>query len=197
MRKMTRADVLDLVAYEKVREEYRGRIIELKKRRRVELGDRVSLTFENRETALSQVQEMVRTERLVEPAAIDFEVGVYNAMIPAQGSLSATMFIEITDAADIRKELDRFIGLDRPGTLYFALEKTGSVSAVFESGHSTSDRISAVQYVSFPFRPDQIEEFRKGAGEVALVLKHPRYEAQATLAPVTRAELARDFDTAC
>ena len=194
MRKVTREDVLDLVAYEKIREEYRGRIIALKKRRRVTLGDRVSLTFENTQTALSQVQEMVRTERLVEPAAIDFEVGVYNAMIPAEGALSATMFIEITDAADIRKELDRFIGLDRPGTLSFALEKTGPVDAVFESGHSTTERISAVQYVTFPFRPDQIEEFRNGKGDVALVVRHPRYEARATLTPVVRAELARDFD---
>ena len=193
MRKLTREDVLDLVAYEKIREEYRGRIIALKKRRRVTLGDRVSLTFENTETALSQVQEMVRTERLVEPAAIDFEVGVYNAMIPAQGALSATLFIEITQEADIRKELDRFIGLDQPGVLFFALEKTGKVNALFEGGHSKADRISAVQYVTFPFRPDQIEEFRGGAGDVTLVLQHPRYQAQSALTSEIRSELAQDF----
>jgi len=193
MRKLTREDVKDLVAYEKVREEYRRHIIELKKRRRVELGDRVSLMFENTETALSQVQEMARTERIVDPAAIDFEIGVYNAMIPATGSLSATLFIEITQEADIRKELDRFIGLDQPGVLFFALEKTGKVNAVFEEGHSKADRISAVQYISFPFRSDQIEEFRGGAGDVTLVLQHPLYWAQATLAWETRSELARDF----
>lgn len=194
MRKVTREDVKDLVAYEKVREEYRKRIIELKKRRRVELGDRVSLVFENTETALSQVQEMVRTERIVEPAAIDFEIGVYNAMIPAPGSLSATLFIEITQEADIRKELDRFIGLEQPGFLFFALERTGKVNAVFEVGHSTADRISAVQYVSFPFRPDQIEEFRGGAGDVTLVLQHPGYQARSALTSEIRSELARDFD---
>lgn len=194
MRKMKREDVKDLVAYEKVREQYRGRIIELKKLRRVELGDRVSLVFENTETALSQVQEMVRAERIVDPAAIDFEVGVYNALIPAPGSLSATLFIEITDARDIRAELDRFIGLDRPGALFFALEKTGRVNAVFEEGHSKADRIAAVQYVSFPFGPDQIEEFRNGAGKVTLSLEHPGCRAQAVLEPQVRAALARDFD---
>ena len=195
MRKMKLEDVKDLVAYEKVREEYRRRIIELKKRRRVELGDNVSLVFENTETALSQVQEMVRTERIVDPQAIEFEIGVYNAMIPAPGSLSATLFIEITQEADIRKELDRFIGLDQPGVLFFALEKTGKVSAVFEGGHSKADRIAAVQYVSFPFRPDQIEEFRGGTGDVTLVVQHPRYQAQTALAPEARTELARDFDS--
>jgi len=196
MRKLTREDVKDLVAYEKVREEYRKRIIELKKRRRVELGDRVSLVFENTETALSQVQEMVRTERIVEPAPIDFEIGVYNAMIPAPGSLSATLFIEITQEADIRKELDRFIGLEQPGFLFFALERTGKVNAVFEEGHSKADRIAAVQYVTFPFRPDQIEEFRGDGGDVTLVLQHPRYQAQTALTPETRTELARDLDPA-
>jgi uncharacterized protein DUF3501 len=193
MEKLKLSDVQDLVAYEKVRDQFRRGIIELKARRRVAVGDRVSLVFENRETALSQVQEMVRAERIVDAEKIQFEIDTYNALIPEEGELSATLFIEITDAADVRKELDRFLGLDRPGALFFEQEGVGRVEARFEVGHSTEERISAVHYVKFPFGRDQRRAFVEGRGPVALVIDHPSYRYRAVLSDEVRRSLSEDL----
>ena len=192
MQKLTIADIKDLVEYEKIREGFRRRIIEVKARRRVTVGDRVSFVFENRETALSQVQEMVRAERIVDPQKIQFEIDTYNALIPAPGELSATLFIEITDAADIRRELDRLIGLDGPGVVWFDLGSAGRVGGLFEAGHSNEERISAVHYVKFPFAPAQREAFSQ-AGDLFLVIDHPAYRHRALVADATRRALAEDL----
>jgi hypothetical protein len=196
VRRLTLGDVKGPAAYERARAAFRRRIIDLKKRRRVALGDRVSLVFENTETALSQVQEMVRAERIVEPDKIQFEIDVYNALIPGPGELSATLFIEITRAEDVRADLDRFMGLDRPGALFFDLPRTGRVEGLFEAGHSSEEKISAVHYVRFPFRPDQIEEFTRGAGPVVLALEHRDYRARTPLEPAVREALAEDLRSA-
>ena len=194
MSPLTLADVKDLVAYEKVRDRFRAEVIAEKQRRRVVVGPRVSLLFESRLTVLSQVQEMVRAERLVDDDKIQFELDVYNELLPDAAHLSATLFVEITDAADIRTELDRFIGLDEPGHLYLALPSGQRINARFETGHSREDRISAVQYVKFPFTAAQRAELAGSAGEAALVVEHPGYAGRAVLTPGLRAELARDLE---
>jgi hypothetical protein len=95
MEKIRLSDVKNLVEYEKVRDSMRARIIALKARRRVIVGESISLLFENRETVLFQIQEMVRTERLVQDERVQEEVDAYNALIPGTSELSATLFIEI------------------------------------------------------------------------------------------------------
>lgn len=112
MEKVTLADVKPFPQYEAMREAMRTHVIGLKKRRRVPLGDRISLLFENRETVLFQIQEMVRAERIAAPDAIQAEIDVYGRSIPEGNELSATMFIEITDREAVRPELDRLIGVN-------------------------------------------------------------------------------------
>ncbi len=194
MRRLTLADVKDLVAYEKVRDAFRAEAIAEKQRRRIAVGPRISLLFENRLTVLSQVQEMIRAERIVDDDKIQFELDVYNELLPGPSQLSATLFIEITDAADIRAELDRFIGLDQPGHLCLKLPSGGRVEAWFEEGHSQEDRISAVHYVRFPLTPAQRAELAGGGGEAALVVDHPGYATRSVIPPALRAELARELE---
>ncbi len=193
MAKLTLADVEDLAAYERVRGESRRRVIAIKEDRRVAVGERVSLLFENRDTVLSQVQEMVRAERIVEPDKIQFELDTYNALLPGDGELSATLFIEITGAADVRREMDRFIGLDRPGAVFLDLGGAGRAVGRFEAGHSTATRISAVHYVKFPVSRDQAGALAEGTEPIALVVDHPGYRARAELGPRVRRALAADL----
>jgi len=193
MEKLTLADVKDLVEYEKVRDAFRRTIIDLKARRRVQAGPRVSLVFENRETALSQVQEMVRAERIVDERKIQHEIDTYNDLIPGHGELSATLFIEITDAADVRKELDGFLGLDKPGVVFIEIEGAGRVEAAFEAGHSTEQRISAVHYVKFRFAPAQASALAGGRAAASLVIEHPRYRARTAIEGEVRKSLAADL----
>jgi hypothetical protein len=97
MKKIALDDILGFSAYEKVRQEYRQQIIDKKKSRRVAVGDKVSLVFENRDTVIFQIQEMLRAERISDLDKIREEIAVYNELIPNPGELSATMFLEIED----------------------------------------------------------------------------------------------------
>ena len=72
--KLTLDDILDVRAYERERDAYRRRIIDLKSRRRLPLGTFISLIFENRETIRSQIQEMARAEQLTTDEEIQIEL---------------------------------------------------------------------------------------------------------------------------
>jgi len=74
MKPLTLKDVLPLEEYERDRDSFRQRIINLKQWRRISVGDRITLVFENRDTVLFQIQEMVRAERILAPERIREEV---------------------------------------------------------------------------------------------------------------------------
>src|SRR5204863_3638453 len=93
MRKLTVDDIVDHRAYERERDAFRRHIIDLKRRRRVTLGDLLSIVFENTDTMRWQVQEMARAERMLIDEAIADEVATYNELIPDDGELSGTLFI--------------------------------------------------------------------------------------------------------
>lgn len=188
-------EVEGIEAYERVREEFRRRVIEARRRRRVELGDQISVAFENHDTVLFQIQEMIRAERISAPEQVRFEVDVYNALLGDQDSLGATLFIEVTERERIKAELDKFQGLDRERRLYLEIGDGAPISAEFEPGHSTEDRISAVHYIRFPLSPDARRTFLDLEARVQLVADHPSYKARAELSEVTRLALAEDLVT--
>ena len=175
-----------------MRDTMRTHVIDLKKRRRVPLGDRISLVFENRETVLFQVQEMVRAERMTSADAIQAEIDVYGRSVPERDELSATMFIEITERDAIRPELDRLIGVNE--RLRLRIGEHHAVPGVFEPGWSREDRIAAVQYVKFPLTPEQAEAFKGGREPVFIEVDHPNYRASTRMEEAARQELARELE---
>lgn len=191
MQKVTLAEIVGLERYERVRPEFRRHIIDLKKIRRVAVGDRVTFVFENHETVLYQIQEMLRAERITDLDKVRFEVDTYNDLIPADGELSATMLIEITEQERIRPELVRLIGIDKAVSL--RIGKNFSVPAVFEAGRSKEDNVSAVQYVRFPLPSVARAAFRDEQQEVMLVIDHPNYQARTLLSPELRRSLAAEL----
>jgi hypothetical protein len=190
MKRLGAADLLDLVQYEKARESSRARIIELKRPRRIQVGPELTFIFENRDTVWFQVQEMIRTERLVESAAIQGELDVYNELIPAQHSLSATLMIEIAESERIRGTLDRLIGIDEHVFLDLGEQ---SVRAAFDPKQFEQDRISAVQYVRFPLGPGLAARFAELSTPVALRVEHPNYKHRTPIEGPARASLAADL----
>jgi hypothetical protein len=191
MQKVTLDEIIGLERYEKIRDEFRRRIIDLKTHRRVSVGDRVTFVFENRETVLFQIQEMLRAEHITDIDKVRFEVAVYNDLIPGDSELSATMLIEITEQAQIRPALVRLIGIDQVVALQIGGHFT--IPGVFEGGRSTEDNLSAVQYVRFPLSTEARAAFRDGPEEARLVITHPNYHAQTVLSPDTRRSLASDL----
>ena len=86
MTKLTLEDIADLRAYEREREDFRARIIELKTRRRVHVGPILTFVFENRDTIRFQIQEMARAEKIISDEGIEAELRAYNPLIPEAGS---------------------------------------------------------------------------------------------------------------
>ena len=193
MKPLERKDLLDIASYEKVRDGRVAEIIELKKRRRLSVGDLVTLVFENRETMRSQIQEMMRAERTVDERAIQEELDVYNDLIPAAGELSATLFIEVADQTRVREVLDRFIGLDEGGCVVLRFEGARTVRARFAGGNSREDRISAVHYLKFALSASDRAAFSTDEGKLEIVIRHPNYEASAAIDGTIRRSLAEDL----
>lgn len=190
MKRLTLSDTLDLVAYEKIRREFLAKTIELKKPRRIGVGNELMFIFENRDTVLFQVQEMLRAERTVQDEAILNELEVYNELIPRQNELSATLMIEITEAEKIRPTLDRLAGIDE--FVYLDVGDT-SYPARFDPRQFDEERISAVQYVRFRLGDEGAADFLDPSKEVRLRVAHPAYSAETTLDQQSRASLAEDL----
>ena len=193
MQKILRDDVRDLVQYETIRDEMRRRLIALKRRRRVPVGDRLTFLFENRDTVLFHVQEMIRTERMVEEGKILEEIETYNDLIPGQHELSATMFIEVDDPGRVREVLDRLKGIDRGSSVALQIGGRFEVPGIFEGGRSNEEKISAVHFVKFPFPDSAREAFSDWREPVELVVDHSGYKGRTKIDGDTRRSLIADF----
>ena len=192
MNQLTQADLLPPDEYERQREAYRQTIIDLKRRRRISIGDKITMVFENRETLRFQIQEMIRVERILDPQKVQDEVDVYNALLPAPGELSATLLIELTDAETMKHWLDLFMGLDHGQKL--ALRAGGEiVYGEFEGGHSHETKISAVHFVRFRPTPAMVTALADPAVRAALSVRHAGYEADAEVPWTMRQEWLSDL----
>ncbi len=191
MKRIEIKDLKNILEYEKVRDNFRSRIISLKKERRLVVGDRITLTFENRHTVTFQIEEMMRIERIVDEEKINSEIEAYNELIPGPNELSATLFVEVDEQDRIKPVLDSLVGMNRDSIFLQIGER--KIPAVFEEGHATDDRISAVQYVKFKLSPSDVEEFGKSSTPIRVVIRHPHYNADADLPEGMRESLLRDF----
>jgi len=197
MTKLTIDDITDLRAYERERDEFRTRVIALKKRRRVQVGPVTTFVFENRDTIRFQIQEMARVEKLISDDAIEGELRAYNPLIPEPGHLSATLFVELVDEAQLREWLPRLVGIESAAQLRIGSgDATVVVRCTPDPDHEkllTRDEItSAVHYVSWQLDAAQIEAFA-AADMVVLELDHPQYQHATELDPDARAELLADL----
>lgn len=189
-------DIEDLRAYERHRDEFRRRIIELKRVRRVAVGPLVTLVFENRDTMRFQIQEMARVEKMTNDEQILGELAVYNPLIPGPGELSATLFVELTDESSLREWLPKLVGIERAVELRIGEPADRAVvRAVPEAGHAeqlTREEVtSSVHYVRFELGPEEVDRF--AAGPVTLAVALPDYEEEVVLDDAVRTELLRDL----
>ncbi len=191
--KIEPGDVLNFFEYEKIRDEMRRRVMELKRPRRVSVGRFLSFLFENRDTLLFQIQEMCRAERITDDARVQDEIDVYGALLPRPGELSATMMIEIEDKEQIKPILDRLMGIDTGQHVWMQVGKEFAVPGEFEAGHSDEEKgkLSAVHFVRFAFPDRAVRAFRDSP--VFLVVDHPAERARTELSPEAKAALLADL----
>lgn len=192
MKPLTVRDVLPIEDYERSREAFRRRIIDLKQRRRMSVGNLITLVFENRETVLFQIQEMIRAERILRPERVREEVDMYNEQIPGAGELSATLMIEVTDPSQVKPVLDRLQGIDRGRTVGIRVGPH-LVYGTFEQGRSNEEKISAVHYVRFPV-PAAVKALMEDPSvPVQVIVTHPRYQAAQAVSDEMRRSLLEDL----
>ena len=123
-------EIVSLDRYAGLRKSYRDAVVRHKRDRRISIGDKVTLVFEDRETLRFQVQEMCWIERISAPDRVQAEIDVYNELLPGANELSATLFIEITDSPSIRTELESIAGTavaSQVRVLYGGSVKPGNV----------------------------------------------------------------------
>lgn len=190
--KLTLDDISDLREYERERDEFLARIIDVKKKRRIGVGPFVTLVFENRETIRFQIQEMARAERMLTDEAIQTELDTYNPLIPEKGRLSATLFIELTSKGELEEWLPRLVGIERAVQLRVGGEVVRATPEAAHASQLTRDDMTAsVHYVWFELTEAQVAAF--AGATVVVEVDHPAYEHATTLPEVSKAELLADL----
>lgn len=197
-RRLTLDDIEDLRAYEREREKFRNKVIDLKRKRRVPVGPLLTVLFENRETIRFQIQEMVRIERMLQDEQVQTELDVYNPLIPEPGELSATLFVELTSEEALREWLPKLVGIEQALELRIGAESSSPwdvVRATPEEAHAealTRETVTAsVHYIRFSLTPAQIDRFQ--SDPVTLAAAHDAYSEATALSEETKAELLSDL----
>jgi hypothetical protein len=193
MKPLTVQDLVPADQYERTRDELRRRIIGLKEHRRIAVGDLVTLVFENRDTILFQIQEMIRAEHIVAPERIHEELETYNAQIPEVQELSATLFIEVTDPTKVKSVLDRFHGIDAGQTVGLQLGNQ-RVYGIFEQGRTKEDKISAVHYVRFRLSDKEKAQLAELTEPLEIFIQHSGYQARVAIPDEMRMSLMHDLE---
>src|SRR5688572_30726200 len=172
VRPITRLDIKGPAIYAHIRDDYRNRVIELKKARRVILGDKVELVFDNRFTLTMQIEEICRLENLTRDEQIQSEIESTNQLMPTESSLAATLFVPLPQDEHIKERLKELVGLDEHVILHVGPH---AIRAAFEPGRSTADRISAVQYLRFPLSAEAKAALLTTGTPLRVEIDHPSY----------------------
>ena len=191
MRPIQRNEILPIGDYEAIRPRFRARVIEEKKARRVQVGEHLTALFENRDTVLLQIQEMLRTERITAEPAIAHEIATYNDLIPGDGQLSLTVFVEIPDKPTRDRMLVELAGLEDT----FGVEVDGEVfpaSGKLPDGY-TEGITTTVHYLKATLDAAAAAAVAAGKARVFVVVNHPKLALRAELGRVTLARLAEDL----
>lgn len=191
MKPIAFSEIKNIYEYEKIRPDFRANIINQKKVRRIHLGDKMTIVFENRDSVLFQIQEMIRVERIITDEAMKHEVDAYNVLVPRKNELSATLLIDINDAELIKPVLDSLVGLNKDN--FFITVGDRRFLATFDEGQAEDDRISAVQYLKWRLDDEAVTAFADPKQSVGLLCTHPSYPFEVAFAPDTRAALLRDL----
>ncbi len=191
MRKLTNADIKDLREYERERDAFLAEVISMKRKRRIALGDLMTIVFENATTMRFQIQEMARAERMLRDEQIAHEIVTYNELVPNDGELVGTLFIEITDVDLLREWLPKLTRIQNHIAIEVAGESVPGREIDLERLTREEEITTTVHYLKFAFTEAQRETF--GDAPVAIAVNHPNYEVRVELTEDQRSELVGDF----
>jgi hypothetical protein len=191
-RRVTAEDLLPDADYARERKARRAALLPAKRLRRVALGAYCTLDFENYDTMLFQIQEMLLVEK-GGAAQVEDGLAAYNPLIPQGRELVATVMLEIDDPVRRAAVLGELGGIEEH--LFLQID----VARVFGVPEGDIDRTrdgktSAVLFLRFPLTDDDdAAAFRDYERPVMIGCDHPHYGHIAVLSEEVRAELAKDL----
>ena len=192
-RTLTPADILPVREYEKVRADWRRRILAAKRDRRVAVGPFATFFFENWETMRYQIHEMLRIERGGDAQIAD-EIAAYTPLIPNGRELVATLMFEIDEPARRERTLAALGGVEATVYLEVGAARVGGVLESEVERTNEAGKASAIHFFHFPLTPAQVAAFKAGAAEIVLGIGHPHYAHMAMVPDAVRRALAGDLD---
>ncbi|QQR91729.1 MAG: DUF3501 family protein [Myxococcales bacterium] len=151
----------------------------------------MSLVWENRQTMLFQIQEMLRVEHIRNEDAIRHEIDTYNDLVPGPNELKATLYIEYEDKDERALMLSRFRTL--PGSVYLDIGERSYKAAFKQQDGEEDDRLPAVNYLRFGLDPQSRSALAAAETKVALRVTHPNYAQTAILSDDSKKALSHDL----
>jgi len=182
MKPIERSEVLDYVTYSEKRGELRASALQAKSERRIIVGEHFTFLFENRETVLYQVQEMMRVERIVKEEDIQHEIDTYNELIHPEGILGCTLLIGVEEESDRDEKLRSWRGLN--DHIYATLPEGKRVKPTWDPRQVGESRLSSVQYLTFELGQEP---------PTAIGIYMPGIEAETELSDVQKLALRHDL----
>ena len=193
MPQITRDSLLTLEGYAKVRPQMRAEIMAHKKNRMVELGDHVTLIFEDEKTMRYQIQEMLRAERTFEESGIQDELDAYNPLVPDGTNWKATMMIQYSDPDERKVALAKLKGIEDRVWMQVADQPRVHAIADEDLERETEEKTSSVHFLRFELDPTSIAAAKVGS-PIRMGIDLAAYPVDAlTLPENTRASLAVDL----
>ncbi|MCG7874319.1 MAG: DUF3501 family protein [Candidatus Thiodiazotropha lotti] len=174
MTQLSHEDLYSLEEYSRIRQEFRTRVIDHKKSRRLPIGPHAALYFEDELTMQYQIQEMLRIERIFEHDGIQDELDVYNPLIPDGTNWKATFMMEYDDVEERKQALAKLIGIEN--AIWFAVEGHEKIRPIANEDleRTTEDKTSAVHFIRFELTDGMIESLKNGA-KLSAGIDHAEY----------------------
>lgn len=192
--KLDYKSLYSLEEYSRIRSDFRARVLQHKRHRRLALGDHVMLHFEDSLTMQYQIQEMLRIEKIFEAAGIQDELDTYNPLIPDGTNWKATMLIEYSHAEERKAALAALTGVEH--SVWVQVGGFDRVYAVADEDmdRSTEEKTSAVHFLRFELESSMIEALKSGES-LAVGIGHPNYNLDSMTVPeLVRESLISDLD---
>ena len=192
-REIQKNDIIPLDIYTKQRKELRKNIVEFKKNRRISLGPYATFYFENYETMLAQVQEMLYIEKGGDEQLKD-ELSAYNPLIPNGYELIATLMFEIDNPISRSAFLGKVGGIEEKVYMKINGDMINAIPEEDVDRTSANGKASSVQFIHFKFNEEQIQKFKSGQTQIEIGINHDEYSHSTKLNDETIKSLSRDFN---
>lgn len=189
---ITADNLMTLEAYAKWRLTHKAEVMAHRRQRSVLLGEHLTVQFESETTIRYQIQEMLRLEKMFEPAGIQEEIDVYAPLVPDGSNWKATLLIAYPEHEARERVLAQLIGIE--DRMFVQVDGFAPVYAVADEDldRENAHKTSSVHFLRFEFSRQERQAIHQGA-RVVLGCDHPYYQATTDIAMTTLNNLSQDL----